>query len=86
MIRRCNYGTVRFYVAHSMLSHEKIYLLSAADGRRRVIMGSANMSSSAFGGKQRENICYVDGDRAYDWYMNCYLELRDNSTDQIVKV
>lgn len=71
LISRVEDGTVRFYVAHSMLSHEKIYLLSAADGRRRVIMGSANMSSSAFGGKQRENICYVDGDRAYDWYMNC---------------
>lgn len=85
LISRVEDGTVRFYVAHSMLSHEKIYLLSASDGRRRVIMGSANMSSSAFGGKQRENICYVDGDRAYDWYMNCYLELRDNSTDQIVK-
>ena len=48
-------------------------------------MGSANMSFSAFGGRQRENICYIDGDRAYNWYMSCYLTLRDNSTDQIFK-
>lgn len=68
-----------------MLSHEKIYLLSAADGRRRVIIGSANMSFNAFGGRQRENICYIDGDRAYEWYMDCYLTLRENSTDQIFK-
>jgi hypothetical protein len=68
-----------------MLSHEKIYLLSAKGGRKRVITGSANMSHSAFGGRQRENITYVDGERAYDWYMGCYEELRENSTDQIVR-
>ncbi len=85
LVSRIEKGTLRFFVAHSMLSHEKIYLLSAKDGRKRVIMGSANMSFSAFGGHQRENICYVDGDAAYDWYLNCYCELRENSTDQIGK-
>ena len=64
---------------------EKIYLLSAKDGRKRVIMGSANLSFSAFGGKQRENICYLDGDRAYDWYWDQYCQLREDSTDQIAK-
>lgn len=43
------------------------------------------MSFNAFGGNQRENICYIDGERAYDWYMNCYLTLKENSTDQIFK-
>lgn len=85
LISRIDGGSLRFFVARSMLSHEKIYLLSSNDGRKRVIMGSANMSFSAFGGKQRENICYVDGDRAYDWYMDCYLSLKENSTDQIFK-
>lgn len=85
LISRIENESLHFFVARNMLSHEKIYLLSAADGRKRVIMGSANMSFSAFGGRQRENICYIDGDRAYDWYMSCYLTLRDNSTDQIFK-
>ncbi len=85
LISRIENESLHFFVARNMLSHEKIYLLSAADGRKRVIMGSANMSFSAFGGRQRENICYIDGDRAYDWYMSCYLTLRDNSTDQISK-
>ena len=85
LISRIEDESLRFYVARSMLSHEKIYLLSAADGRKRVIMGSANMSFNAFGGRQRENICYIDGERAYDWYMDCYLSLRENSTDQIFK-
>ena len=85
LISRVEDGSLHFYVARNILSHEKIYLLSAADGRKRVIMGSANMSFNAFGGRQRENICYMDGDRAYDWYMDCYLSLRENSTDQIFK-
>lgn len=85
LISRIEDESLRFYVARNALSHEKIYLLSAADGRKRVVMGSANMSFNAFGGKQRENICYIDGERAYDWYMDCYLSLRENSTDQIFK-
>lgn len=85
LVSRINAGTLRFYVAKSVLSHEKIYLLSAPDGRRRVIMGSANMSFTAFSGSQRENICYMDSERAYDWYMACYNELKESSTDQITK-
>ena len=85
LVSRIEDDSLHFYVARNVLSHEKIYLLSAADGRKRVIMGSANMSFSAFGGKQRENICYMDGDRAYDWYMDCYQSLKENSTDQIFK-
>lgn len=85
LLCRIEEGSLRFYVARKVLSHEKIYLLEAEDGRKRVIMGSANMSFSAFGGVQRENICYIDGDDAYNWYMGCYETLRDNSTDEIVR-
>ena len=85
LVSRIEKGTLRFYVARSVLSHEKIYLLSAQDGRRRVVMGSANLSFSAFGGGQRENICYLDGDNAYNWYWDCYCQLREESTDQIAK-
>lgn len=85
LISRIEDESLHFYVARDVLSHEKLYLLSATDGRKRVITGSANMSHNAFGGRQRENICYIDGDRAYDWYMDCYLALRGNSTDQIFK-
>lgn len=78
-------NTLRLYVARSVLSHENIYLLLAKDARKRVIMGSANLSRAAFGGYQRENICYVDDDAAYDWYWDCYCQLREDCTDQIVK-
>lgn len=85
LVSRIEQKTLRFYVARNVLSHEKLYLLSSKDGRKRVIMGSANMSFSAFGGRQRENICYVDGDQAYDWYWDCYCHLREDSTDEIAK-
>ena len=85
LVSRMENGTLRFYVAHSALSHEKLYLLSAPDGRRRVILGSANLSRSAFGGYQRETICYLDGEAAYDWYWDCYCRLREDCTDQIAK-
>ena len=85
LVSRIEKGSLRFYVAHKILSHEKIYLLSAKDGRKRVVIGSANLSFSAFGGKQRENICYIDGERAYEWYWDCYCQLREDSTDEIAK-
>ena len=85
LLSRIEAGTLRFYVARTVLSHEKIYLLSAEDGRKRVVMGSANLSFSAFGGRQRENICYLDGERAYEWYWDCYCRLREDCTDQIAK-
>lgn len=66
LIARIEDQSVRFFVARAQLSHEKIYLLSSQDGRRRVIMGSANMSFNAFGGRQRENI--------YDVFVNNSLQ------------
>jgi NgoFVII restriction endonuclease. len=76
-------GTLKMFVAREKLSHEKIYILEAEDGRKRVVMGSANMSYTAFSGMQRENICYLDGDEAYEWYINCFSELKESSTDNI---
>ena len=83
LIERINSEKLKMYVANKKLSHEKIYLLSSDDGRKRVIMGSANMSYNAFGGLQRENISFIDGEEAYDWYMDIYQSLRQDSTDEI---
>ena len=83
LIDRIHKGEVRFFVSRNKLSHEKLYLLSSDDGRKRVIMGSANMSFNAFSGRQRENICYIDGERAYEWYESVFDSLKNNSTDEI---
>ncbi len=85
MLSRIEDGSIRLYVARTQLSHEKIYLLQSDDGRKRVIMGSANMSYMAFGGMQRENICYLDDDKAFDWYYGIFEELKLSCSDEITK-
>lgn len=83
LMSRIDDGSLRLFVARKQLSHEKIYLLEADDGRKRVVMGSANLSYAAFSGIQRENITYMDGKRAFDWYYDCFLQLREDSSDNI---
>lgn len=83
LLSRIDQNEVKLFVARSQISHEKLYLLSASDGRKRVIMGSANMSYTAFAGHQRENVCYLDGDEAYNWYYDVFCSLKENSSDEI---
>ena len=85
MISRIENGDVRLFVARKRLSHEKLYLLEADDGRRRVILGSANMSFNAFGGRQRETICYIDSADAYDRFLEVFEDLKRDSVDSITK-
>ncbi|MCQ2367415.1 MAG: phospholipase D family protein [Kiritimatiellae bacterium] len=85
IIERIESESLHLYVSRNRLSHEKVYLLSAEDGRKRVVMGSANMSFNAFSGRQRENICYIDGDSAYDWYLESFNDLKRESVDEISK-
>ena len=86
LLDRIDSGKVHFYVARTKLSHEKLYILESEAGEsKRVVMGSANMSFRAFGGIQRENICYIDGEKAFDWYSSVFDELKTNSTDEITK-
>jgi len=83
LVAKIDDGSLKMFVARKKLSHEKIYLLESKDGKKRVIAGSANMSYSAFSGKQRENISYIDGDKAFDWYKNSFDELKELSSDNI---
>ena len=48
-----------FYANYTI--HRKVFILEG-DGRRRVITGSANMSSAAFGGLQSEHVVVFDDD------------------------
>ena len=85
LLERIDAKEISFFVSRQKMSHEKIYLLSSKDGKKRVIMGSANLSYNAFGGRQRENICYIDGEDAYDWYFDKFEELKSSSCDYISK-
>ncbi|MDR0643838.1 MAG: phospholipase D family protein [Treponema sp.] len=85
LVSRIDKGTLHLFVAREQLSHEKTYILEAADGRKRVVIGSANLSNAAFSGKQRENICYFDDDAAFDYYFTQFNKLKANSADNITK-
>lgn len=83
LISKIDEGSLKMYIARKKMSHEKIYLLEAKDGRKRTIFGSANMSQAAFTGFQRENICYIDGDKAFDWYMDSFERFKLDCSDNI---
>ena len=85
LLERIDAKEICFWVSRQKISHEKIYLLSSKSGKKRVIMGSANLSYNAFGGRQRENICYIDDEEAYDWYLDKFKELKETSCDYISK-
>ena len=83
LVSRIDDESLKMYVARGKMSHEKVYMLSASDGRYRVVFGSANMSHSAFSGRQRENICFIDGNKAYEWYKDSFENLKSECSDDI---
>ena len=77
-------GSARFFVVKDAIAHAKIYLLSSEDGRRRVIVGSANLSETAFSGRQAETLVMFDDDvAAWEHYLAQYEAVRDISTSRV---
>lgn len=74
-------GTFRLYVTTG--SHAKLYLLKADDGRRRVIMPSANFSACAWNGSQIEDYAYFDEPELYDYFYELFESLKRDSSDEI---
>ena len=65
-------GTAQFYVVKDAIAHAKIYLLER-EGLRRVIVGSANLSETAFSGRQAETLIAFDNDEtAWEHYSTQY--------------
>ena len=75
----------RFYVLNDLISHQKVYLLKADDGRVRTITGSANFSHRAWTGEQIETITVCDDLECYKVYERQYETLQQFSTDEISK-
>ena len=84
ILDRVHQGQAHFRVLRKSIAHAKLYLLSAEDGRNRVIVGSANLSEQAFSGKQMETLVVFDGDpAAWDHYNRMYNAIRDSASDEI---
>lgn len=78
-------GRAAFRVLRKQIAHAKLYLLEdARSGNTRVIIGSANLSESAFSGLQPETLVKFDNDElAWEHYVRMYNMIRDDASDQI---
>ena len=85
IFERVQAGRARFYVVKDNIAHAKLYLLEAGSGeRRRVIVGSANLSERAFGGKQPETLVVFDNDaQAWAHYAREYDAVKETASDRI---
>ena len=85
ILGRVREGQARFRVLRKQIAHAKLYLLEDAEsGRRRAIIGSANLSEAAFGGLQSETlVCFDDDEAAWGHYLGMYEAVRDRASDEI---
>ena len=81
--RRAAEGTARFLVVKDAIAHAKIYLLER-EGKRRVIVGSANLSETAFSGRQAETVTVFDDDPvAWEHLGRQYEDVRSVATSRV---
>ena len=85
MSQKMDDDKLKLYVSRDIKSHEKVFILKSKNGKTRVITGSANLSYSAFGGLQRENIIIFDDNAAFDWYMNRFDDFKELCADYVAK-
>ncbi len=77
-------GQAHFRVLRKSIAHAKLYLLSAKNGDRRVIVGSANLSEQAFSGRQPETLVVFDNDEAaWNHYNLMFDAIRDSASDEV---
>jgi phosphatidylserine/phosphatidylglycerophosphate/cardiolipin synthase-like enzyme len=84
ILEKVHAGQAHFRVLRKHIAHAKLYLLSNAEGRTRVIIGSANLSERAFSGSQSETLVKFDDDEAaWRHYNRMFDEIRDSASDEI---
>ena len=76
-------GKARFLVVKDAIAHAKIYILER-EGLRRVVVGSANLSETAFSGRQAETLIVFDNDdAAWTHYCRQYDAVRDVASSRV---
>lgn len=83
LISRVNNGSLKLYIENGHYSHDKLYLLSSEDGRKRVVTGSANASERAFTGGQKEGFQCFDGEEAYNYYLESYNRYKETCSSSV---
>ena len=85
ILSRVREGQARFRVLRKQIAHAKLYLLENTEsGKTRVLVGSANLSDTAFGGRQAETlVCFDEDNTAWGHYLGMYETIRDQASDEI---
>ena len=85
ILSRVREGQARFRVLRKQIAHAKLYLLENTEsGETRAVVGSANLSETAFGGRQSETlVCFDDDAAAWGHYLGMYEAIRDQASDEI---
>ena len=85
ILTRVREGQARFRVLRKQIAHAKLYLLeNTQSGKTRVLIGSANLSETAFGGRQSETlVCFDEDDSAWRHYLGMYESIRNQASDEI---
>ena len=85
ILSRVREGQARFRVLRKQIAHAKLYLLENTEsGKTRALIGSANLSETAFGGRQSETlVCFDEDESAWRHYLAMYESIRDQSSDEI---
>ena len=85
ILSRVREGQARFRVLRKQIAHAKLYLLENTEtGSTRTLVGSANLSETAFGGRQSETlVCFDDDDAAWRHYVGMYETIRDRASDEL---
>jgi len=73
LLERVQEGSLRFRLLREAPSHAKLYLLEGEE-TFRAIAGSANLSLSALGGRQRETFFVAEGEADYQRFLAYYAE------------
>lgn len=75
-------GTARIKISRSAVDHRKLYLMQAEDGRAKTIVGSANMSETAWRGThQHEMIFFDDSPEGYALCMDDFDDAWEESEE-----
>lgn len=74
---------LKFYIPIHFISHEKLFLLRASDGRTRIIDGSANFSEQALNSGQRENINCEDDSERFEELFKQWVDTMNDCTTQV---
>ena len=85
ILGRVREGQARFRVLRKEIAHAKLYLLENLEsGNTRALIGSANLSETAFGGRQSETlVCFDNDPAAWSHYLRMYEAIRDQASDEI---